>query len=644
MESKTIKTALASTSTALMLLSAGVVSANSSNGWIKAPDSQWHYAVNGTNVANTWVKSGNDWYYIGKKGGSSAVMATNQWQVQNGAWYYLGNDGKMMTNSWVKDGTNWYYVGNDGKMVTNTWEKSGNDWYYLGSNGQMMTNNWVKSVNDWYYLGGNGAMLKGVNDRVATAYVGGHNYGFDKDGKMVKNTWKQDNAGNWLFFQANGEALQASGNINHVTSVQGHAYDFGPDGRMLTGEQDADMGTVFLNDGSVKCYQKGEMVSDAWIRHGSRWEYAAGAFLVKGNTDGDTIRTINGKTYAFDRGGLTANGEGNREVPFAGSHVKNVDELNAYLSGVKDQKLKDQIKDVWQFNKDHSLKDNVILQVDNDGVVTGVKPHRAESAIKANNRGGQYKVGIPLKVTRRQLGIPLMVTRQQQATQTIKQANNATQDGKQLAKVTIAKDAGFVPAPNSAHMAAPLDRAPQVAAPTTANTATTKTQHATVDPTKGNLHPVTSTKAAPVTHHQEQVAQKQQQMKPNAKNDDQATKAEDHSTVNTTTQIRNVSKDGDYTKVTTITRDRNGNIVSVKEVETRRVHLVEPMKGRSYQQPGYAKQTAAPKAANNNNQGNNANDDNSALAQNRQRINHIRAMIDHVESMLRDLERMLGMH
>ena len=96
------------------------------------------------------------------------------------------------------------------------------------------------------------------------------------------------------------------------------------------------------------------------------------------------------------------------------------------------------------FIKDHSLKDNVILQVDNAGAVTGVKPHRAESAIKANNRGGQYKVGIPLKVSRHMVGIPLMVSRQQQATQTIKQANNATQDGKQLAKVTIAKDAGFI--------------------------------------------------------------------------------------------------------------------------------------------------------------------------------------------------------
>ena len=180
-------------------------------GWVKDTQGTWyHYTEDGRMQRNMWIGD----YYLGENG----KMAVNRWV--DGGKYYVGVDGKKTTpptvtkempdkvlnnnvqnnhkkTGWQKDGNIWYHYDNNGTMSKNRW--IGN--YYLGSDGKMVTNSWVD--NNRYYVGNDGAWVVGKkhlngwvkennawylyqNDKkVMNAWSG--NYYLKADGKMATN-------------------------------------------------------------------------------------------------------------------------------------------------------------------------------------------------------------------------------------------------------------------------------------------------------------------------------------------------------------------------------------------------------------------------------------------------------------------------
>ena len=152
-----------------------------------------------------WVKSGSDWYYY-----DNGTLARNKWQGN----YWLGADGKLVVSSWVDNGR--YYVGANGLWDKNAkkpeekkqgWVKSGSDWYYydngtlarnkwagnhwLGTDGKMVTSAWVD--NGRYYVGTDGAWVRNAQKpeekKQGWAKVGNAWYYYEQDGTVARNKW-----------------------------------------------------------------------------------------------------------------------------------------------------------------------------------------------------------------------------------------------------------------------------------------------------------------------------------------------------------------------------------------------------------------------------------------------------------------------
>ena len=176
-------------------------------GWVKE-NNAWYYYENGTFVKNKWA--GNYWL------GADGKLVVSSW-VDNGR-YYVGANGLWDKNAkkpeekkqgWVKSGSDWYYydngtlarnkwagnywLGTDGKMVTSAWVDNGR--YYVGANGLWDKNakkqeapkpaekkhGWAKVDNAWYYYEQDGTVAR-------NKWIG-ETYWVDKDGKLVTDSW-----------------------------------------------------------------------------------------------------------------------------------------------------------------------------------------------------------------------------------------------------------------------------------------------------------------------------------------------------------------------------------------------------------------------------------------------------------------------
>ncbi|WP_314547972.1 C39 family peptidase [uncultured Gemella sp.] len=176
-------------------------------GWVKE-NNAWYYYENGTFVKNKWA--GNYWL------GADGKLVVSSW-VDNGR-YYVGANGLWDKNAkkpeekkqgWIKSGSDWYYydngtlarnkwagnywLGTDGKMVTSAWVDNGR--YYVGANGLWDKNakkqeapkpaekkhGWAKVDNAWYYYEQDGTVAR-------NKWIG-ETYWVDKDGKLVTDSW-----------------------------------------------------------------------------------------------------------------------------------------------------------------------------------------------------------------------------------------------------------------------------------------------------------------------------------------------------------------------------------------------------------------------------------------------------------------------
>ena len=124
-------------------------------------------------VKNAWLGS----YWLGSDG----KMVTNSW-VDNDR-YYVGANGvwekdkkkeEEKKRGWKKENNVWYYYNEDGTLARNKW--AGN--YWLGSDGKMVTNSWVD--NNRYFVGSDGAWVQNPTNNtnlnrvldIARSYLG----------------------------------------------------------------------------------------------------------------------------------------------------------------------------------------------------------------------------------------------------------------------------------------------------------------------------------------------------------------------------------------------------------------------------------------------------------------------------------------
>ena len=182
-------------------------------GWVQS-GSSWYYYYQGNIVRNAWIGS----YWLGSDG----KMATNSWV--DGGRYYVGADGSWNKNAkkqeekkhgWKKEDNSWYYY-NQGQMVKNAWLGS----YWLGSDGKMVTNSWVD--NDRYYVGANGVREKDKKkeDEKKRGWKKENNvwYYYNEDGTLARNKW----AGNYW--------LGSDGKMVTNSWVDNNRYFVGSDG------------------------------------------------------------------------------------------------------------------------------------------------------------------------------------------------------------------------------------------------------------------------------------------------------------------------------------------------------------------------------------------------------------------------------
>ena len=251
-------------------------------GWTKVGNA-WYFYNHGKVVANAWI--GNYWL------GADGKMATSSWV--DGGRYYVGADGAWVKGAqntatarsgWVKEGSTWYYYKN-GSVVRNAW--AGN--YWLGADGKMVTNSWVD--NNRYYVGNDGAWVKGAQHTttVKSGWVKeGSTWYYYKNGSVVRNAW----AGNYW--------LGADGKMATNAWVDNDRYYVGNDGAWVKGAQHTTtVKSGWVKEGSAWYYYKnGSVVRNAWT--GNYWLGADGKMAT--NSWVDNNRYYVGNNGAWVKG------------------------------------------------------------------------------------------------------------------------------------------------------------------------------------------------------------------------------------------------------------------------------------------------------------------------------------------------------
>ncbi|MCR5845549.1 MAG: leucine-rich repeat protein [bacterium] len=187
-----------------------------------APDSKgqcWLGSDGYMVVATKWIKYDGDWYHI-----TSGYMDKSKWMKDSKGWCWLQADGKMLTNGFAKDSKGMCYIASDGYMPvatkwvkvdgvwyhitngymdTSKWFKDSKGWCYVGADGKMVTEGWAKDSKGWCWLDAAGYMpvetkwigepgaegssyiINGYRVDNQTIDIGGTEYTFDSDGKLV---------------------------------------------------------------------------------------------------------------------------------------------------------------------------------------------------------------------------------------------------------------------------------------------------------------------------------------------------------------------------------------------------------------------------------------------------------------------------
>ena len=234
-----------------------------------------------------WVKKGNKWYYVTKKGNktgwakidgeryyfnSKGVMQTGVATIK-GKKYYFAKSGAMKTG-WKHIGQNWYFFESDGPMKKG-WKCLGDRWFFLDEETGEMVTGFKVVKGKKYYFRKDGVMFNGPH-----VYKIGGRYFFFEQGGALTNTegWKVSDLGNHFYTYKNGTvavntkidgkiiAADGVGVLATKNEIDRIAQGYGSDTQYLV--------LANLDSHYMQIYKgnKGE-----WKRIKSNWEFSCGA-------------------------------------------------------------------------------------------------------------------------------------------------------------------------------------------------------------------------------------------------------------------------------------------------------------------------------------------------------------------------------
>lgn len=142
-----------------------------------------------------WVESGNKLYYRYADGS----YATGAFKV-DGEYYYANTSGEVYRNRWFGSGATWYVADETGKVLRDTWVLYQGYCFYVGSDYRVDFSQGavVCSKGSWYHLKADGTWAVGFDE------ICGNWYYFDKNGRMVFNTWIRYAGSHYFYFGADG--------------------------------------------------------------------------------------------------------------------------------------------------------------------------------------------------------------------------------------------------------------------------------------------------------------------------------------------------------------------------------------------------------------------------------------------------------
>ena len=239
-------------------------------------------------------------YYYDKDSGARHEAPRKQFIKAGGKLYYLDDDNKISSGYKKIDGKD-YFITGYGEVLRGEFGPYGYEPYYDSETGAAVRQRgFVKSGRNWYYLDDEGNKVLGLakidgnlyyfSNPVATKY----RMGEQVKGELVKpysffnyNRSPYDNPV-YYFDAETGAAV-----TNQFINWRGNTYYFGADGKALVFDQIIDGKHYYFDEQGKQV--KGQFILDY---NGNRYfDDNTGELLT------NTIRTINGKTYSFDKNG-----------------------------------------------------------------------------------------------------------------------------------------------------------------------------------------------------------------------------------------------------------------------------------------------------------------------------------------------------
>jgi len=333
---RTSKIAAIVAAAALLVLGAAFTSM-AATGWQEENGTWVYYDKNEELVTEDWRKSGNNWYWLDEDG----YMATDRLiEDDNGHKYYVDGNGVMVRNIWeLLDNEDeddkfedqiWYYFQASGKAYQAadgkgiTWKSINGKKYGFDEDARMVYG-WIAGEDDNYEM-------LGHDEDEDTAYMTGMYYcGDNMDGHRRENEWErlwvedEENKTdeNWWFrFGANGKKITGT-----TKKINGYNYAFDDYGVMrsewvptnkLASWSTATLSQAHMTDKFMYFSdpENGAKFTKGWFIvvpskniEGSKNDYEDDTerwYYAKGNGElyKSTLKSINGKKYAFNEDGV----------------------------------------------------------------------------------------------------------------------------------------------------------------------------------------------------------------------------------------------------------------------------------------------------------------------------------------------------
>ncbi|MBQ4253047.1 MAG: hypothetical protein II704_08370, partial [Erysipelotrichaceae bacterium] len=239
------------------------LSSSVKNGWLKA-GSTYAYIKNGQAVRSGRVVDGNNIYYMDEAGlmlkdtvydgyyynASGKWEVITGWKKSDGKWYYFDHKG-YSKRSFISDGGKTYlldaYFTNG--MATG-WVTYYSKLYHFASNGVLdktitpTESGWIKKDSSWFYYDAKIGYFYGWDEGSELYAIDGKEYGFDRYGRLVKNTvcFAADNR--YYFCGSDGSVTRTAG---WKTDASGKRWYTDANGRVLEGIQIIDGKTYYFD-------------------------------------------------------------------------------------------------------------------------------------------------------------------------------------------------------------------------------------------------------------------------------------------------------------------------------------------------------------------------------------------------------------